>query len=131
MTERKRTYLAIAALSTALLLLSILTLVILQNKPTTLVQTQTQTVSVTEQHTVLVYVDKESISESEKSTEGFYSIAKRHGDKIGIFDRNQTLIQILDVQIKTLPKADRDLLEEGIELFSKKELNALIEDYTE
>ena len=57
-------------------------------------------------------------------------IVREYKGKIGIFLDNGELYQIIDVYVKTLPKADRDLLEEGIEIKSTDELRDIIEDYT-
>ena len=43
---------------------------------------------------------------------------------------NGTLIRVIDVYIKTLPKADRTLLEKGFVVLGETELYAIIEDYT-
>lgn len=81
-----------------------------------------------------VYVRDESESvdvfhESESRAEGW--IVKEHAGQIGIFRRDGTLLQVLDTYVKTLPKADRDLLGEGILVQTQKELNAIIEDYSD
>ena len=55
---------------------------------------------------------------------------KEYMGMIGIFDEENTLLRIIEVYTKTLPEADRKLLEEGIVIRSKKEYNALMEDYT-
>jgi hypothetical protein len=57
-------------------------------------------------------------------------IVKNHKGKIGIFGGNGDLIQIIDVYIKTLPIADREMLEEGINIKNVDELRDIIEDYT-
>ena len=83
--------------------------------------------------TELVYV---YISEESPSSPPIHDEVKRlfwvqeYGEKIGIFSEDGTLLEVLDVYVKTLPKADRDLLEEGFMLFSEEELRAIREDYT-
>ena len=57
-------------------------------------------------------------------------IIKSYLGKIGIFEKSGTLYKVLDVYVKTLPKADQRLLEEGFEVNSKEELYSIIEDYT-
>jgi diguanylate cyclase (GGDEF)-like protein len=57
-------------------------------------------------------------------------IAKEYENKIGIFDTSGRLLRSIDIYTKTLPKADRALLREGIELRSEAELISLIEDYS-
>lgn len=81
--------------------------------------------------TEYVYVVKDEIKEPETETadkEKIY-IVREHMDKIGIFDESGTLIKVLEVYVKTLPEADKRMLEEGFEVVGKKQLNAIIEDY--
>jgi len=130
MKERKIAYWTISVLSTLLLLLCILTLSVLKKKQTVITEIHTQVEQKTEIVTHLVYVESESTTTEDTTSTTVYYLAKAYQSKIGIFDQNGTLIQVLDVYTKTLPQADRDLLEEGIELYSQKELNSLIEDYT-
>ena len=56
-------------------------------------------------------------------------IIKLYNGRIGVFTSDGTLLQVIDVYTKTLPKADQDLLEKGFNIKSK-DLNRLIEDYT-
>ncbi len=81
--------------------------------------------------TEYVYVVKDEIKEPETETadkEKIY-IVREHMDKIGIFDESGTLIKVLEVYVKTLPEADKRMLEEGFEIVGEKQLNAIIEDY--
>ena len=55
---------------------------------------------------------------------------KSYKGKIGIFGSRGELIQIIDVYTITLPKADREMLEEGIDIKNIDELRDIIEDYT-
>ena len=55
---------------------------------------------------------------------------KSYEGKIGVFTSEGKLIETIEVYVKTLPKADRDMLEEGIKVKNNKELDSLIEDYT-
>ena len=59
-----------------------------------------------------------------------YFTVKNYEWKIGVFNSEGKLMKTIEVYVKTLPKADRDMLEEGIEVKSGKELDNLIEDYT-
>ena len=78
-----------------------------------------------------IYVLVES---SESSTlpqeDSICFVVKEYDGKIGVFDTKGTLLNIIDVYTKTLPKADQTLLREGIGLKSEDELRALIEDYS-
>ena len=79
---------------------------------------------------VPIYVETtEEVDNSETvDTEDIY-IVKSYEGKIGIFENNY-LIDVIDVYTKTLPKADQKLLEKGIVISGKSDLNSLIEDYT-
>ena len=57
-------------------------------------------------------------------------IVKEYMGQIGIFRADGTLEQLIDTYVKTLPKADRDLLGEGFEVQSKDALYSVIEDYS-
>ncbi len=57
-------------------------------------------------------------------------ILREYDGIIGVFDASGVLTDIIDVQVNSLPEADREMLETGIYAFSKSELNSLIEDYT-
>lgn len=69
-------------------------------------------------------------SKSDSAVEDIESwIVKAYMGQIGIFREDGSLEILLDTNIKNLPKADQDLLEEGFEIYGKKEFNAIIEDY--
>ena len=82
---------------------------------------------------VYIYLSQEE-DDSSKETDEAQSVGwilKAYQERIGIFREDGSLEDILDVQIKTLPKADRDLLEEGIYAPDRITLESLIEDYSE
>ena len=54
---------------------------------------------------------------------------RENGGKIGVYTVDGILIRIVDVDVSTLPKADRLALQEGITVNSWSELMALIQDY--
>ena len=58
-------------------------------------------------------------------------MVKEYFGRIGIFNSDGALLQVLEVYVKTLPEADKRLLGEGFEIVGKKRLNSIIEDYTE
>lgn len=68
------------------------------------------------------------LAETEGKEEIF--ILREYEGVIGVFDNSGVLTDVIDVQIKTLPEADREMLAAGIYAFSRGELIALIEDYT-
>lgn len=80
---------------------------------------------------VYVYVSPENTSNDAPDTSDTYGwIVREHEERIGIFNSDNVLIHVIETHIKTLPVADRDLLREGIKVNSRKELLAIIEDYT-
>jgi len=80
---------------------------------------------------VYVYVSPEDTSDDAPDTSATYGwIVREHEERIGIFNADNVLIHVIETHIKTLPVADRDLLREGIKVNSRKELLAIIEDYT-
>ena len=87
-----------------------------------------ETVLKTDQVYVLLDVEEETKEASAPPAVLF--IAREYEEKIGIFDTDGRLIQTIDIYTKTLPKTDRALLREGIELRSEDELISLIEDYS-
>lgn len=68
------------------------------------------------------------LSVDTSSGSGF--MIKEYNGVIGIFDGDGALQDILDVDIKSLPEADRVMLRAGIWATSRRELASLIEDYT-
>ena len=118
----------IGTYSAILLIVSILGISILskrQNAPIT--ETVIETVMNTEE--VYIFVEKSPADTTESSGEVLF-IVREYEEKIGIFDTNGRLLRIIDIYTKTLPKTDRGLLREGIELRSLAELDSLIEDYS-
>ena len=79
---------------------------------------------------VYVFVDAEGDQTHSDNPAEVLFIAKEYEEKIGIFDTSGCLVQTIDIYTKTLPKTDRALLREGIELRSEDELISLIEDYS-
>ena len=81
--------------------------------------------------TIYVYVS----TEAEDNTASEYIedayLIKEYNEKIGIFDKYGTLIQVIDVYIKALPKNDQVELLEGFWVSSEKELYSIIEAYSD
>ena len=88
---------------------------------------ESETVVLTE--IVYVFADDGTLPSSAKEDTELF-IVREHGGIIGVFDGDGRLLYSLDIYVKTLPEADRALLKEGITVHSKKELRALIEDYS-
>ena len=81
--------------------------------------------------TEYVYVYETEADEITESLQIEKWTVKEYNGKIAVFDSNGILTETIDTYIKTLPKADRELLREGIEVESKKELYDIIEAYTD
>ena len=88
---------------------------------------QKQTEYVTVDRTVPVFVPDRLPTEGEET--GW--VVKEHEGKIGIFEKDGTLFQVIPTYVKTLPEADQRLLGEGFEIETKAQLNAIWEDYSD
>lgn len=75
---------------------------------------------------IYVYLEEEAQATIEQDS---LWIVREHKEKIGIFSSDGILLQVWDVYIKALPKADRQLLREGITVTSRQDLYALMADY--
>ena len=104
------------------------------NENITSENTETKASLVTE----IVYIpifseaNSDSTTETEHKTETQIQeyFIKSYEGKIGVFTEDSTLVRVIDVYIKTLPKADRCLLEKGFSVMGEAELRAVIQDYT-
>ena len=81
-----------------------------------------------EETTTFESTEEETIAVAESVFETL--IVKEHLGKIGIFNSEGEAIHIIDVYTKTLPEADRRLLEEGFEITNEKQLASIIQDYS-
>ena len=84
-------------------------------------------------NTEYIYVSKDSVPSTDKSDifeDSERYLIKEYMGKIGIFNAEGSLIDVIEVYTKTLPEADRRLLGEGFEVVGKKQLNSIIEDYS-
>ena len=57
-------------------------------------------------------------------------LIKEYMGKVGIFEKDGSLVRVIEVYTKTLPEADRRLLGEGFEIVGDDQLNSIIEDYS-
>ena len=78
--------------------------------------------------TVYVY---NSTEETSISTPNESWTVKAYNEKIGIFDSDGELVEIINTYIKALPSKDQALLREGFEVNSEKELYSVIEAYSD
>ncbi len=88
-----------------------------------------ETVTVTEYIYVFGESDTQPYTEGTSTEEQIY-IIREHMGKIGIFLPDGTLYDTVDAYVKTLPEADRRLLEEGFEVVGKHALGEIIQDYS-
>lgn len=58
-----------------------------------------------------------------------YSVRENNG-KIAVFDADGMLIKTIDTPVVSLPQSDRDMLKDGIDIFTYEELLDVIEDYS-
>ena len=130
-TKIRIKYLRLMAIYGIIMLCIIIFLTFTNNKKTTSEYIPQDSESIQTQ-IEYVYVKPDiSTAESEsESTEEVYTV-KEYMGKIGIFSSDGVLIEVLDVYVKTLPEADKRLLGEGFNVTGKKQLNSIIEDYSE
>ncbi len=113
------------------LMLCVVIFISLENKNTQIINSiETVTEEKISTEVDYIYVRPDEVPMDTQKEDEVYTV-KQHGGKIGIFLSDGTLIQTLDTNIKTLPEADKRLLEEGFEVVGKSQLNSIIEDYTE
>ena len=79
--------------------------------------------------TVYVYVSAE-VTETANTDESSFFI-REYNEKVGVFDQNGKLVNVIDTYVKTLPKSERAELQEGFWVESDKELYSIIEAYTD
>ena len=77
---------------------------------------------------IYVYTEVEPEVEDAPQNESTW-IVREYEEKIGIFSEDGVLLRVVDVYTKTLPRADRSLLREGIAVSSWQDLYALMEDF--
>lgn len=100
-----------------------------ESTPEKVIQTvvEKEYVYLTQEDTDTQYNEGTDTSTSQDET---YTVKEYFG-RIGIFKSDGALMRVLEVYVKTLPEADKRLLGEGFEIVGKKQLNSIIEDYTE
>ena len=124
--ERKKVYILISAYSLVLLGLFSVTACVLIGS----LSRAKSSVGTVDTEYIYVYATENESSEGAQSEADIW-IARKHGEIIGIFSLDGDLIEVIDTYVKTLPEADKRLLGEGFEIVGKKQLNSIIEDYTE
>ncbi len=130
-TNEKRTTLLKIMAAYASVMLLILIAAVANAKGQT--NTEIETVINEKISTEYIYISKNEppssdITDSPEELERYF--IKEYMNKIGIFNSEGTLIDVIEVYTKTLPEADRRLLGEGFEVIGRKQLNSIIEDYS-
>ena len=80
--------------------------------------------------TIYVYVEEET-TDVESTPPSARWFVVEHNEKIGIFNEDGDLVEIIETYTKALPKADRTTLQEGFWIESQQELYSVIEAYTD
>ena len=88
-------------------------------------------VTVPEADTIYVYVSADIEDSSEEEKNEYSRFIKAYNGRIGIYDENGVLLQVIDVYTKTLPMLDQDELQEGFWIETEKELYSIIEAYSD
>lgn len=70
-----------------------------------------------------------SLTDGDRDEEQIFILREFEG-AIGIYNSAGVLTDVIDVSVRGLPEADREMLKVGIYAYSRSELMALIEDYT-
>ena len=60
----------------------------------------------------------------------YYRLLQEYNGKIGIYDSEQNLLEVVDYPFTFLTEYDRRAMEEGIPVENEEELKKRIEDYT-
>lgn len=91
-----------------------------------------ETESESDIETQIVYIPVYSEREEENiepEKENYFTVKSYEG-KIGIFEADGRLYDIIDVYVKTLPEADKREIQKGFIIESEEELRKIREDYT-
>ena len=119
----------------ALLLILIVCVFVLIGKEKE-IEVVTETVTETKTEYIYIEVPKETVDiyapSDEEVTENVEEyFIKEYEGRIGVFEPDGTLVEMIDVYTKTLPEADKQLLKEGFTVIGKRSLASLKEDYSE
>ena len=120
MENNKNALIAVMAAAVVVIVLSVATLAMSMSIRGKLEAVQDNTTSLASQISKMASV----------TTDGAKYLLREYNGVIGVFDETGVLTDIIEVDIKSLPEADRIMLGTGIWAMSRSELAALIEDYT-
>ena len=136
MKNNKSTILLLLSSAALLLILITSVFILFGNQKDPKIITETVTVPETKTEYIYIEIPKETVDiyaptlKQETEVEEKYFI-REHDGRIGVFDENEILIEMIDVYIKTLPETDKKLLKEGFTVIGEKALGAIREDYLE
>ena len=72
----------------------------------------------------------ETSSSQEESAEEYLYLVKQYDGNIGIFNAGESSpFKVIETDVSLLPSFDRIALEDGIEIYTEEELDAIIEDF--
>lgn len=124
--KTKKLYIFAAILSISFLIILIISSASLYYKSKNVPKGNTDT----ETEYVYIYADTETSFPTTTEEKDVW-LVREYNERIGIFAGDGTLVQIIETHTKTLPVAERELLREGFEVSSEKELYSIIENYTD
>ena len=82
-----------------------------------------------------IFIESPSDIQQDTETDEIDSAAqwlvRAYEGRIGLFDMEGRLVDVIDTYVKALPEADRRLLGEGFIIQSKLEWLAIVEDYSD
>jgi hypothetical protein len=71
-----------------------------------------------------------TVPEKEVSATEYLYILKKYNGCIGVFNAGESVpFKVIDTDVSLLPSFDRIALEDGIEIYTEEELDAIIEDF--
>ena len=124
-------YLRIMSLYALVVLFAVISFVFLKPKKQAYSVENTELSETTDTQPEYVYVSPDIKPDTDTQTEEERYTVKSYMGKIGIFTSDGKLAEVIEVYVKTLPEADKRLLEEGFEIVGRSQLNSIIEDYSD
>ncbi len=126
MQNQKGFYITLAMFAVITMALSVSIFVMMFNINDTVEQLVESSGKLDSQVSSLIQIKDEAVETQQEET----FMLKEYNGIIGVFNESGTLMDILEVEIKSLPRQDQTMLGTGIWVFSRQELAALIEDFT-
>ncbi len=128
--KQKNRLLAIMAIYSVIMLLSIIFILSIPSATIFIKGEEPQVQTVIQTEYIYVQADTETdISADDSVSQDTVYTVREHMGKVCIFTSDGKLFYTVDVYVKTLPDADRRLLEEGFEIIGNAALGEIIQDY--